>query len=195
LFLACCGEKFDLTTSEEVLMTRILVAYASKHHSTAEIAKAIGAILCDTDGFQVDVRSVETVSDITPYHAVVLGSAVYAGKWQEEAAEFLKQHEQELAQRPTWLFSSGPTGPGDPKTLMHGWELPEALRPIAARIKPRGVTVFSGKLDSASLTFFQRILVRVINASAFRVGDFRDWSMIRVWASGVAQALRQTAHA
>jgi len=177
-------------------MTRILVAYASKHNSTAEIARAVGAALCETDGLQVDIRSVETVSDIAPYDAVVLGSAVYAGKWQDTAADFLRRYERELAQRPTWIFSSGPTGEGDPKALMHGWVLPEPLRPIAARIKPRDIAVFSGKLDPADLTLFQRVLVKVVNASAFRLGDYRDWSMIRGWARGIAQALQQQpAHA
>jgi menaquinone-dependent protoporphyrinogen oxidase len=170
-------------------MTEILVAYASKHNSTAEIAKVIGKVLRQSSDLHVDIRSVEVVEDISPYDAVVLGSAVYAGKWQSPAADFLKKHETELAQRPVWLFSSGPTGEGDPKALTKGWELPDVLRPIAARIKPRGVTVFSGKLEASSLNFFTRVLVKAINASAFRIGDFRDWNMIRIWAAGIAQAL------
>jgi menaquinone-dependent protoporphyrinogen oxidase len=175
-------------------MTEILVVYASKHNSTAEIAKAISEVLRQSGDFQVDIRSVEVVEDITPYDVVLLGSAVYAGNWQAAAAAFLQKHETELAQRAVWLFSSGPTGEGDPKTLMKGWELPEALRPIARRIKPRDVAVFSGKLDPASLNFFTRMLVKAINASAFRIGDFRDWNMIRAWAAVIAQALESEAH-
>jgi menaquinone-dependent protoporphyrinogen oxidase len=174
-------------------MIKVLVAFASKHNSTAEIARMIGVTLRESDGFQVDVRTVDVIESLAPYDAVVLGSAVYAGKWQPEAAEFLKEYEGELAQRPTWLFSSGPTGPGDPQALMHGWKLPETLRPIAARIHPRDVAIFSGKLDATSLNFFQRILVKAINASAFRVGDYRDWDMIRAWAREIGQAVHEAA--
>src|SRR5215510_2394587 len=99
-------------------MVKVLVAYASKHHSTAEIAEEIGKIIRYTDGLEVDVREVSTVTDLSPYGAVVLGSAVYMGQWQPAAAEFLKVHERELAQRPVWLFSSGPTGKGGVKELM-----------------------------------------------------------------------------
>jgi menaquinone-dependent protoporphyrinogen oxidase len=173
-------------------MTKILVAYASKHNSTAEIADAIGEVLRESGGLQVDIQSVEAVKDITVYDAVVLGSAVYAGQWQGEAADFLKQHEQELAQRPTWLFSSGPTGEGDPKALMKGWEFPEALRPIAERVKPRDVAVFHGNLDTDKLSMLERLMVKGVKAP---MGDFRDWNLIRAWASGVAQALKQTTHA
>ena len=56
---------------------RILVAYASKHGSTREIAQAIGDVLRDA-GFAVKVAAVSTVSDLSPYDAVVLGSALYA---------------------------------------------------------------------------------------------------------------------
>jgi menaquinone-dependent protoporphyrinogen oxidase len=175
-------------------MIEILVAYASKHNSTADIAKEIGKVLRQSSDLHVDIRSVEVVEDITTYDAVVLGSAVYVGKWLSSAADFLQKHETELARRPVWLFSSGPTGEGDPKALMKGWEFPEALRPIASRIKPRGVTVFSGKLDSSSLNFFTRILVKAINAASFRIGDFRDWDMIRLWAGDIARALSSEAH-
>jgi menaquinone-dependent protoporphyrinogen oxidase len=172
-------------------MVRILVAYASKHESTAEIAEAIGGVLHESGGLQVDTRSVETVRDLTGYDAVVLGSAVYAGQWQGAAVEFLKRHERELAQRPIWLFSSGPTGEGDPKTLLKGWKLPEAIQPIAGRINPRDVAVFHGNLDPARLNLMEKVVVKGVKAPT---GDFRDWKMIRAWARGVAGALKQAEH-
>src|SRR5687768_2602142 len=81
---------------KEISMTKILVAYASKHNSTAEIATVIGEVLQRAVELQVDVRPVEEVKEITPYDAIVLGSAVYMAQWQPAAADFLKQHEQEL---------------------------------------------------------------------------------------------------
>ena len=41
---------------------------------------------------------------------MVLGSAVYAGRWLEPAREYAATHAGGLRTRPTWLFSSGPIG-------------------------------------------------------------------------------------
>ena len=87
----------------------ILVAYASKYGATKEIAEKIGEVLRQAD-LQADVLPVDGIHDISPYQAVILGSAVYVGKWQKEAVEFLQTYENILADRPVWLFSSGPTG-------------------------------------------------------------------------------------
>lgn len=167
-------------------MTRVLVAYGSKHNATAEIAQAIGKALSWTEQLEVDVYPVEQVNDVKPYDAVVLGSAVYAGQWQPDAAEFLKRHEQELAQRAVWLFSSGPVGEGDPRTLMKGWMFPENLQPYADFIKPRDIALFHGKLEADALSFFERTAVRMVGA---KMGDFRDWNMIRHWTEKIAAAL------
>lgn len=167
-------------------MTKVLVTYASKHHATAEIAEVISKILRRFDGLLVDVKDAETVENVASYDVVVLGSAVYAGHWQAAAVDFLKQNGEALAERFVWVFSSGPTGEGDPKTLMKGWEFPEGLRPLIEHIKPQDVTVFHGKLDPDSLNVFERFVVKGVKAP---LGDYRDWEAIRDWALAIAHAL------
>lgn len=167
-------------------MTKVLVAYASKHKATAEIAQAIGEALREFQALDIDIRSVELVEDIRSYDAVVLGSAVYAGQWQSSAADFLKSYEQTLSQRPVWLFSSGPVSDEDTKTTKKEWTLPEALTAVAERIKPRDITVFQGKLDVSQLNFLERSVIKLVKAPT---GDFRNWNLIRGWAIGIAEAL------
>ncbi|MGC8838333.1 MAG: flavodoxin domain-containing protein [Anaerolineae bacterium] len=166
---------------------RVLVAYATKYGATAEIAEKIGATLREA-GLQAEVLPVDQVGDLTPYQAVVLGSAVYAGQWRREAAAFLKAHEEALAQRPVWLFSSGPLGEGDPVQLMKGWRFPEALQPIADRIAPRDIAFFHGALDPDKLSLGERLLLRALKAPA---GDYRDWEAIAAWAAAIATALKE----
>ncbi len=126
---------------------KVLVAYATKYGATAEIAERIGQTL-RTSGIEVDVAPADQAGDPAGYSAVVLGSAVYAGSWRKEAAAYLEANEAALAGRPTWLFSSGPTGEGDAVELMKGWRFPEALQPIADRIQPRDIAFFHGEIDT-----------------------------------------------
>lgn len=97
----------------------VLVAYASKYGATAEIAEKIGQLLRQED-LQADVLPVNRVGNLTQYKAVIIGSAVYIGKWRKEVVKFLRTNEKLLAERSVWLFSSGPTGEGDPVELMKG---------------------------------------------------------------------------
>ena len=168
------------------IMTRILIAYASKHHSTAEIAEKIGEILGRSGGRSVDIFPADTVTDVSVYDAVILGSAVYMGQWQPGAAAFLNKFEAELARRPTWLFSSGPTAEGDPVAALKGWRFPEALQPVADRVHPRDIAVFGGRLNPSQLSLFERFISKIVKSP---VGDFRDWTMIRSWATGISQAV------
>ena len=163
----------------------VLVAYASKYGATAEIARRIGQAL-QTAGFTVDVLPTDKVVDPAEYSGIILGSAVYAGHWRKEAALFLETHEQTLANRPVWLFSSGPTGAGDPVTLMKGWRFPESLQPIVDRIQPRDIALFGGSLDLTKLHLLEKLIVKAMNAP---VGDFRDWDMIHSWAMTIAETL------
>ena len=87
----------------------ILVTVATKHGSTAEIAEAIGREL-EEAGHAVTVATVESVTSVEPFEAVILGSGVYIGHWLAPARAFARAHAEELRARPTWLFSSGPIG-------------------------------------------------------------------------------------
>lgn len=168
---------------------QVLVTYATKYGATAEIAEKIGQVLRQA-GLHTDVLPAEGVGDLTPYKAVVLGSAVYMGQWRKEAAMFLKANEKELAERMVWLFSSGPTGEGEPVQLTKGWRFPEAQQPIADRIRPRDIAVFHGALDMRKLNLIEKMLIKGVKAP---LGDFRDWDAITSWAEAIADALKKAA--
>ncbi|MBN1220058.1 MAG: flavodoxin domain-containing protein [Anaerolineae bacterium] len=168
---------------------QVLVAYATKYGATAEIAEKIGEVLRQA-GLQTDVLPAARVKDLTPYQAVVLGSAVYIGKWRKEAAKFLQANEKMLAERQVWLFSSGPTGEGEPAELLQGWRLPKAQQTIADRIQPRDVAVFQGNVNMNKVNFIEKWIIKNVKAP---VGDFRDWEAITAWATTIAAALKEAA--
>jgi menaquinone-dependent protoporphyrinogen oxidase len=156
---------------------QVLVAYATK----------IGQVLREA-GLRADVLPADRVGALTPYQAVVLGSAVYIGQWRKEAVKFLRANETVLAEKPVWLFSSGPTGEGDPAELGQGWRFPGKLQPIADRIQPRDVAVFHGAVDAGKLNFIERWMLKNVKAPS---GDFRDWDAIAAWAAAIADALKR----
>jgi menaquinone-dependent protoporphyrinogen oxidase len=159
----------------------VLVAVASRHGSTEEIAQTIADTL-RAAGLQVDERRVNEVRSIEGYQAVILGSAVYLGNWLPEARQFLERRRPRLATIPVWLFSSGPLGAEGPKPRGDPAKLPELIEATHARAHH----IFVGKLDPHDLGFGERLITRAVHAPA---GDFRDWDAVRTWAKDIAATL------
>ena len=75
---------------------KILVTYASRTGSTAEIAEAI----CNTlreDKVHVDILPMADVKNLSSYHAVIIGSAIRKSRWLPEAMQFVETHRAMLA--------------------------------------------------------------------------------------------------
>ena len=162
---------------------RLLVAYGTKHGATAEIAEAIGKTLSAT-GLPVDVRRARRVRSLAPYRAVVLGSAVYGGRWRRDAMRLLRQ--PGLREHEVWLFSSGPVGEdkGDP-AQRERWTKPPRVQEIATAIDAREHVVLGGMVaDDAG--FFRKRMARNIPPE---LRDRRDWHQIDAWAKSIASAL------
>jgi menaquinone-dependent protoporphyrinogen oxidase len=171
---------------ENEMHKKILVTYASKYGATAGIAEKIAQVL-DTAGLSVDLIPVKEMRDISPYGAVILGSAVYIGGWMKPAAKFLKSNQQALSKIPVWIFSSGPTGEGDAVELLEGWSFPENLKPIAERIQPREMVIFHGAIEKDKLPAIYKWMLKNVKAG---MGDFRDWQAITSWAESIAAQLQ-----
>lgn len=91
---------------------KVRVIVASRYGATREIGERIAARLSE-HGHDAAVRSAEEAG-LDGADAVVLGSAIYAGRWMKPARELVEERAEELSGRPLWLFSSGPVG-GAPK--------------------------------------------------------------------------------
>lgn len=160
---------------------RVLVASASRHGATEEIAHAIGEVLA-SQGVSVEVRRMEDVDTVLPYDAFVLGSAIYMGKWLGTARDFVAEHGEVFALRPTWLFSSGPLGsPPDP-AASDSFEVADFVEATRARDHH----LFGGKLEKSELGVRERVI-----AGALRVpsGDYREWPAVAAWATAIARVL------
>jgi menaquinone-dependent protoporphyrinogen oxidase len=133
------------------MLNKILVTYASRAGSTAEIAEAIGKALSE-NGAQVDVVPMNDVKDLSVYRAVVAGSAIRGSKWLPEAMQFMQTHRSALAQKPFAMFTVCITmamrNAEMYRSGVEGW-----VAPVRALVKPLDQGFFAGMLDFRKLPF------------------------------------------
>ena len=161
----------------------ILVTYASRLGATAGVAEAIGKTLTD-NGAQVEVWRMEEVTDLTPYSAVVAGSATRDKQWLPEAMQFIQTHQAALRQKPfaAFLVCMTLAMKDGEKYRPH---VATWLDPVRALVKPMSEGLFAGVLDIGQISSFSdRLKFRVsVLFGVWQEGDHRDWNAIRDWAA------------
>jgi len=145
----------------------IVVGYGTKRGSTREVAEAVAVVLQER-GFAAEPLPARKVKDVGRYDGVVLGGALYAGRWHRDARRFLKRHRKELATMPVAVFGLGPRREGEEHLQRSRQQLERALAK-APEVKPLLTWSFGG-------------------ADREKQVDLRDWDAIRAWAEDVANA-------
>ncbi|WP_214020743.1 flavodoxin domain-containing protein [Methanoculleus sp.] len=158
---------------------RILVAYATRYGSTAEVAEAIGDVFRKA-GVEVDVRPVNEVRDLSPYRAAVIGSPIYVGKWLPESQVFIERHQQHLRTIPVAYFAVGLTVADGGAEILRKAEA--SMDQVRMLVNPVDIGIFPGRLESGRLSLTDRTITKLIRA---KTGDFRDWEAVRSWAEAV----------
>jgi menaquinone-dependent protoporphyrinogen oxidase len=202
--LACAGltgagtpqAKIDLVETTyggaNTMNGKILVTYASRTGSTAGVAEKIGKALAES-GAQVDVRPMTSVTDLSPYRAVVAGSAIQGGQWLPEARQFMLTHQAALARQPfaAFLVCMTLAMPGADKYREH---VATWLEPVRAVVKPVSEGLFAGALDIAKIpSVGDRLKFRLsVVFGVWAEGDHRDGNAIRAWAESLRPRLLQS---
>ena len=175
----------DMTRPGRAHGVKVLVSAASMHGATAEIAQAIADELSG-QGLTVTVIPPAEVRAVDGYDAVIIGSAIYTGHWLDPAKDLVKRFGDALADRPVWLFSSGPVGKPSGKLAQAMGNDPVEVAAMVAATQARDHRMFAGKLDRRQPGPLQRAALVVFRGLD---GDFRDWAQIRDWANGIAAQL------
>ena len=168
---------------------KILVAFASEGGATAGVAEAIGKSLAES-GAQVEVRRMSDVKDLTPYGAVVAGSAIHAGQWLPEAMQFMRTHQAALRRKPFAAFLVCMTL-AMPKGQEYRPAVAAWLEPVRALVKPVSEGLFAGTLDLSKVpSFGDRLKFRLsVRMGVWSEGDHRDWNAVRAWAKSLPPLL------
>lgn len=100
----------------------------------------------------------------------------------------MQKNQDKLAAMPVYIFSTGPSGKGDPEELLKGWKYPVGLTGTLDTIKPKGMVVFGGHLNEKKMSGMEKWVVKRVGGD---FGDYRDWEMINKWAIKVAAAIKK----
>ena len=169
---------------------KILVTYASRLGSTVGVAEAIGKTLQES-GAEVDVLRMGDVTDLSPYDAVVAGSAIRGKQWLPEAVQFVRKHQAALRQKPFATFLVCMT-----LAMKNGEkyrpQVADWLDPVSMLVRPVSRGLFAGVLDIGKISSFSdRLKFRMsVLFGVWKEGDHRDWNAIREWAISLGPLLQ-----
>jgi len=156
----------------------VLIAYASKHGSTQEVAHAVAEEL-QQHGLDVETLPAREVEDLRPYAGVVVGGSIYMGHWHADAVDLLKRHKYALESLPLAVFGMGPRTLEQHDVASAMAQLHHSLASVP-EVDPAAVAIFGGVINPRSLRFpFSRMPAT----------DARDWTAIRAWAADFAGSL------
>ncbi|MGD0166700.1 MAG: flavodoxin domain-containing protein [Gaiellaceae bacterium] len=152
-------------------METVLVTYATKRGSTREVAADIARVIRQS-GFEVEILPAREVERLDRYRAVVIGGALYMGRWHKDARKLLERRRGELASLPVAVFAMGPKNTEPEELERAAAQLERALR-TAPEVKPVSTAVFGG----------------VYSVGKKHAFDARDWNAIQAWGEEVAAKL------
>ena len=161
----------------------VLVAYATVHGSTHEVAEAVARGLRE-QGIQVEIKAAREVKTLSGYGSVVLGAPLYMFHWHRDARRFLARHRQALQTLPTAVFGMGPFNDVEDEWKGAGEQLDKELGKFEW-FQPAARTVFGGKFNPDGLRFPYNLIPAMKEIPA---SDIRNWENIARWAQDLPQA-------
>lgn len=162
---------------------KILVSYGSWAGSTAEVAEMLAAAL-EEAGAPAEAVSASKVSDLSPYRAVVVGSAVHAGQLHADVRTFMARHEAALRDLPLAYFVVCMSMKEDSEeNRKEAAGFLSKLHETYPEIKPLSTGLFAGAIEFKKLSWIFRSMMKMMKAEE---GDCRDPEAIRAWAVELA---------
>lgn len=166
------------------MSSTILVAYATVHGSTLEVAQSIADSLRG-HGLTIDLQPARQVRSLVGFRGVVLGAPLYMFHWHGDAKSFLSRHRAALESLPLSIFALGPFH-NKPEEITSAREILDKELAAFPWLKPAAVEMFVGKYDPARLRFPYNLIPALKKMPA---SDERDWPAIQAWAEHVSDSL------
>ena len=183
-----------------LMISKILVAFATTHGHTAKIAERIRAAL-ERDGATVDVRRLgDSHDDPAPrdYDAVIAGGSIHAGHHQRGLIDWVSRHRVALDTVPSAFFTVCLTAADDTEESRTATR--EYLDDFVERTgwTPGRSATFAGALQYREYDFPTRLAMRLMMhrghhpTDISRDYDYTDWDAVDRWAHAFVATVART---
>lgn len=174
---------------------KILITYSSGFGSTAEVSEEIGKVLAEEEEFEVDVQSIDDITEISEYDTIVVGSSVRADRPLANVRDFFAKFRFELAQKNLALFAVCLTANSKEGKEKVKREYLSQIIDKYPQLHFMSAEAFGGKIDFDKLNpVMQDLMIRVLEKTGLPTTgsvDTRDWDFIRQWAQEIKKKLKQ----
>lgn len=158
---------------------RVLVTWGSQRGGTEGIARVIAETL-EHEGLEVDLLPPKRALEAHGFDAVIVGGALYANRWHEDARHFVARRERDLRRVPVWFFSSGPL---DDSADRANIAPTREVSILMERVGAQSHVTFGGRLEKDAKGFIASAMAKT------KAGDFRNTNRIRAWAREIAHVV------
>lgn len=158
---------------------RVLVTWGSTRGGTEGIARILGEAL-RRDDIEVDILPPGEAARATRFDAAVVGGALYANRWHNDARRFVNRQEKRLRGVPVWFFSSGPL---DDSADREELAPPRQVEILMERVGAQGHRTFGGRLAPDARGFPASAMAKE------HAGDWRNTKRVRAWADEIARVV------
>jgi menaquinone-dependent protoporphyrinogen oxidase len=133
-----------------------------------------------THGVVADIGDANEVDEIDDYDAIVVGGALYNGRWHADATWFVDRNLDALRTKSVWLFSSGPL---DDSARSGSLAPVPQVQQLARRADIRGHMTFGGVLEKKTSGRLSSLL------AWGKPGDYRDPAQVSEWVEWIVARL------
>jgi menaquinone-dependent protoporphyrinogen oxidase len=175
------------------MQSSVLIAYATRGGSTAEVAQAVASAM-DEAGVPAEVLPVDQVDSLDGRQTVILGAPLYVGHFPKPFHQFLHLHHETLQRIRPWMFVVGPTR-NQPKDFDGARNQAERQLRRYSWLQPAELHVFGGRWSTQNLPFPFSLLRRLPGNPLGKIPaeDIRDWAAIREWSITIARLIKPAA--
>jgi len=164
------------SNAKEADVKSTLIVYGSYAGSTAEIADSMKAALVRAGSRAYAIPASGLTVDLSPYHLVVIGSAIHGARPHPKVGEFIAANRAGLDRKKVAVFAACITITSVKEDKRKAAEAYPGL--VAHGLAPISTAVFAGKAPSSG--WFGNLIGKLM--LGITPGDYRDWKKIEGWA-------------
>jgi menaquinone-dependent protoporphyrinogen oxidase len=155
------------------------IVYGTRNGGTAGLAHMMASGF-ERAGWKAEVCDVASRPGIGDVDVVVVGGALYVGRWPAPLRAWVRHHLPTLRRVPVWFFSSGPL---DDSARRGDIAPTPSVARLAAQVEITGFMTFGGRLEAHPRGWVARQMAKKSS------GDWRDPTHVDEW---IDQIVRHT---